>query len=245
MLERVMSEVKQSHGLSVRMTDVLACMDEGKQILERCRSSQENDVMAQAALDMVSIAGRACTGTTIGILAKKNAKGQLSSSRVASLTKMSSSHVKANRLLVESNKVGTFGSMTKSRHRYVLKTDTSPKKRVTLSAQRIPLSEVNATRDWMKKTNPARSGDKKSICWMVQTKTEFYHETYRTPKSQIHIIQIALKSQASLRKEAKTRSNKWLRNVDTYCGNYILTSFPLLVCCSLHPPVCRLIKVCV
>lgn len=72
----------------------------------------------------------------------------------------------------------------------------------------------------MREQNPARSGDTRDICWMVASRKEFYHETYRSPKGQISIIEHALRLHGDkLRRAAELPTKKWHRNVKTYCGN--------------------------
>lgn len=45
--------------------------------------------------------------------------------------------------------------------------------------QAIPVYEEFATKEWVYKKNPARSGDKKRIAWMTKSDEEFYFEDYR------------------------------------------------------------------
>jgi hypothetical protein len=69
----------------------------------------------------------------------------------------------------------------------------------------------------MQEKNPARSGDKKAICWMTKGHEDFYYEDYRTPQAQQEIIRIALgKWGEELRTAAKDPSNLWERNVSVY-----------------------------
>jgi hypothetical protein len=77
-------------------------------------TQNETIILAQAALDISARAGRTCMGSVVGILAQPNAMGQLSSARVAELTKVSATHVKASRKKVNSGDLGTFGSLAKA-----------------------------------------------------------------------------------------------------------------------------------
>jgi hypothetical protein len=81
-----------------------------------------------------------------------------------------------------------------------------------------------ATRKWMAQVNAPRSGDKKTICWMVKDKEEFYFEDYRSATGQKAIIAIALDCEETgdkLRHDAASPTNSWLRNVKTYIGHSI------------------------
>ena len=52
--------------------------------------------------------------------------------------------------------------------------------------------EKTSVKKWFSEENPARSGDKKDICWMVKSKGDFYHENYRNVGSQCEMIKWAL-----------------------------------------------------
>jgi hypothetical protein len=82
----------------------------------------------------------------------------------------------------------------------------------------IPVYEEFATKEWVYKKNPARSGDKKRIAWMTKSDEEFYFEDYRSVAGQIDIITAALKEHPDLRKAASVDApgNQWLRNVKKY-----------------------------
>ena len=52
---------------------------------------------------------------------------------------------------------------------------------------------------------------------MMKGREDFYFENYRTVEAQLEIIAIALQKYGDeLRKQAKTPTNRWLRNVDVY-----------------------------
>jgi hypothetical protein len=99
-----------------------------------------------------------------------------------------------------------------------LRADKARVQRVTVLVRETNTdAEVFATRAWMRKENPARSGDQKDICWMVKGKFDFYHEHYRTAVAQIDIFKIALEHYGDdLRTKATSSSNPWLRNLQKY-----------------------------
>jgi hypothetical protein len=71
----------------------------------------------------------------------------------------------------------------------------------------------------MKLRNPARSGTTDdSVCWMINSKDDFYHDEYRSVKGQVEIFELALEMFPSLREAAKTPTTKWLRNIKLYLG---------------------------
>jgi hypothetical protein len=140
--ESIVSQVNRKHGLAVTLRDVLVSTEEGKIILEEGVVAQETKVLAQGALDLAAAAGRACTGTALGILAQENKVGKLSSARVAELTNTSNSHVKANRKNVETGDLGTFGSLAKNVPNLDLTQPAKRVKKVAELAERV-VSEVN------------------------------------------------------------------------------------------------------
>ena len=82
-------------------------------------------------------------------------------------------------------------------------------------------SEKEATIEWMQRENPSRSGDTKTICWMVKNKDDFYHEEYRSLGGQLEIIRIALDIYGELSAQARSATrtsgkDRWLRNIATY-----------------------------
>ena len=101
-----------------------------------------------------------------------------------------------------------------------LRADKARVKRISkLSRKTCEDAEVVATKNWMTKENPARSGDQKEICWMVKGRFDFYHENYRTVSAQLEIIKTALDLFGDgLRKKATAVGvrDKWLRNVGKY-----------------------------
>ena len=66
--------------------DVMKCMAEGARLVEASTRSKESKVLAQAALDMVAGAGRANKQGTLGLLAKQNSAGSITTARVQQLT---------------------------------------------------------------------------------------------------------------------------------------------------------------
>ena len=78
-------------------------------------------------------------------------------------------------------------------------------------------AECESTRAWFRELNPARSGDKQDICWMINTLDDFYHEKYRSVEGQSEIILLALEYFGDdIRHAAKQPTNRFLRNVKAY-----------------------------
>jgi len=163
-------------------------------------------VLAHAAVKIVTEAGRACKGPVLGLFASKNDAGQLSTKRVSELTASSKSQVNSCRAL--SNE-----SMPKQFSTY-----TDLGKKAGCARRVCSEIEADATRRWMEKMNPARSGDKFTVCWMVESLSNFYDGRYRSVEGQSTIIEFALASDKGslLRKAAKNPTNRWLRNVKVY-----------------------------
>ena len=51
-----------------------------------------------------------------------------------------------------------------------------------LSRRTCDEAEPISTQKWMCTENPARSGDKIKVCWMIKGRFDFYHENYRSHK---------------------------------------------------------------
>ena len=98
-----------------------------------------------------------------------------------------------------------------------LRADKARVQRNASLTRTIDEAEAFSTTTWMRKENPARSGDQKNICWMVKGRFDFYHENYTTVEAQVDIIKIALdRFGDELRAKARSQSNVWLRNVSVY-----------------------------
>lgn len=111
----IIVEVNEVHSLTLgpmTMMDVLARTDEGKNLLEQAQHQKEVNILAQAACNMSSNAGRACAGTVTGLMAAPNAAGRLSTKRVKQLTGKSASNIKFNRLKVQKAALGCFGNQS-------------------------------------------------------------------------------------------------------------------------------------
>jgi hypothetical protein len=86
----------------------------------------------------------------------------------------------------------------------------------------IPETEKAATGRWMMEENPARSGDQKAICWMTESKADYYYDTYRSVDGFTKLIETALQDEeygADLKEAAlygRGPKNGWLRNVKKY-----------------------------
>ena len=120
--ESTLAHVNLVHGLDqfpVTLRDVLSFMQEGKPILEECKTTTQNEILAQAQLDLASGTGRAHTSTVLGAMAKSNKKGKLSVKFVAKQTNKSETWVRACRQEVEKNGLGEIGAKSKSGFRKV------------------------------------------------------------------------------------------------------------------------------
>lgn len=105
-----MLECVNKMGLPVSLKDVLSKSDEGAKLLAELKTSKNTKVLAQAAVDMASLAGGACTSAVVGVLAKPNSEGRVSTGCVAEATGVSSSWVRASRLRAQQGKLGVFGT---------------------------------------------------------------------------------------------------------------------------------------
>ena len=72
-----MLECVNKMGLPVSLKDVLSKSDEGAKLLAELKTSKNTKVLAQAAVDMASLAGGACTSAVVGVLAKPNSEGRV------------------------------------------------------------------------------------------------------------------------------------------------------------------------
>jgi hypothetical protein len=254
--ERLILAVNDVHRLqSAPMTirHVLERMHEGRTILKQAQISEEEKVLAQAALEITNAAAGACKGDAVGILAKGNDMGKLPTRTVSQLVNMAQSTVRGYRREEEKGirDESTFKSLGRApaldasnggdeegdnkvmrEMECVNSSDAaqdvnldrkrSRKARRKLKRNAYPkeLGEKAATRKWMKAQNPSRSGDKRSICWMVKGKEDFYSEDYRSVDGQIAIMKQALELRPNLRTVAFSKPpcelTRWLRNVRTY-----------------------------
>ena len=86
LFESILLCVNEAHNLDqfpLTLKHTLACMKEGKPILEDVESNHNNEVAAQANLEVLKGAGSGHKGTVLGVIAKKNVKGKLSSKQLA------------------------------------------------------------------------------------------------------------------------------------------------------------------
>jgi hypothetical protein len=121
--KRVISAVNAVHTLQLaplRISHVLEHIPEGKALLEKSKTVKETELMAQAAVDIVNTAGRACRGTVVGLLAtatapngKAGKNSVLSNKVVQNITKCSMSHINRSRAKVLRGEASTFTSQTK------------------------------------------------------------------------------------------------------------------------------------
>jgi hypothetical protein len=90
-------------------------------------------------------------------------------------------------------------------------------KAACLTRNTIAPTEFHATRKWMQAENPARSGDKQAICWMVMSAQDFYADQYCSPAHQKKIIKLALEeNREQLEEESRSPKTSWMKNVRLY-----------------------------
>jgi hypothetical protein len=80
--------------------------------------------------------------------------------------------------------------------------------------------------------NPARSGDKKTICWMDMDREDFYFDVYRSLEGQCEIYELALKNDKALVESIRKPRNEWERNLKKYSGG--VCWFPLVLCACTY-----------
>jgi hypothetical protein len=110
--ESVLVSVNKNHGLNLyplNLKDTLSCMQEGKLLLEESKTCKKTTVLAQSQLDLLGGAGRAHTSAVLGVMAKGNKAGKLSTKEVASITGKSESWIRTCRRTAEENGLGAFG----------------------------------------------------------------------------------------------------------------------------------------
>jgi hypothetical protein len=272
LVNAIVAEVNTVHNLTLyplTTRDTLKHMTGGAAILEACRSRKEADVLAQAALDVASSAGRANRGAVVGVLGRDNAQGSVSTTRLVECTGLSRAYINKSKSKVADGDLGMFARLNKqttARAQRLCRTRLDPrhgacplgseceylhdcqcckkgkicaafecknwdKEKARLSnirrmnkqqkllgrPTRVSEAEKVATRRWMNKENPARSGDNKAICWMTKGRDDFYYEEYRSVPAQCKIIKYALQLCGDdLEKAAERPKNEWERSVRTY-----------------------------
>ena len=204
LIEAVIEEVNEVHGLQsfpLQLRAVLGHMADGRNILKECETAKHTKILAQGALEVVAKAGRACAGEVLGSVAKPNKEGQIPAKKLAEITKKSVSWINTSKRNAVKGVAGTFSTQSKPR---------------VVQHVVVPDEEEAATRWWTREENPARSGDKQVICWMVKTKERFYEDDYRSVPAQKDIITHALENDSGLLERVKNPKNVWHHNVRKY-----------------------------
>jgi hypothetical protein len=93
--------------------DVLLHMTGGTAILEATASAKETEVLAQAAVDVASSAGRACRGSVLGVLGQENIVGRVPTTRLVERTGASRSHINKHKKKVAEGDLGDFARIKK------------------------------------------------------------------------------------------------------------------------------------
>ena len=167
-------------------------------------------MLAKKALEIFDVAGPACKGGVLGVLAAKDADGEgtLATAQLSKITGASTRSVRRARQADANGDANYFNSAQRRGEGAHAKTKRST----------VILSEYDATRKYMYESNPARSGDTMAVAWMVKSKGDFYYEEYRSVAGQRRIIELALESEhgPQLQKDAKSPKNRWEMNVSLY-----------------------------
>lgn len=198
LLEKVLEELNDLHDLRkypLTLRGVLVQVVEGKRLLAAAGSARRNAILAEAGTMLARTAGRANQADVIGVLAGKHGAGQLTPAEVAGLTGKSASYVRQCRAAGNAGRIGTF---------FTLQRTPNPVERTT-----YPDVEVMATVRWMGERNPARSGDSKVICWMVQDREDFYYDHYRSLSGQVCCCSCASLISCCVRVRCRSRYSKW------------------------------------
>ena len=113
LIEELLLAVNTNHSFGdypLTLRAVLEHLPEGKHLLEEAKTSHQTQVFAQAALEMTASASRTNKGAVLGILSKKNDKGQVKLGAVAAATGFSKSHIKASRRKMTTGDLGAFAA---------------------------------------------------------------------------------------------------------------------------------------
>lgn len=100
LFEQVLAEVNTSRDLALfplTLSEVLLHMREGKVVLAAATSTKENRIIAEAAKNIVTSAGRASKSTVVGMMAAPNSQGQLSLGKMVEISGFSKSHISNSR----------------------------------------------------------------------------------------------------------------------------------------------------
>jgi hypothetical protein len=114
--EQVLAAVNEVHGLHeapLTLRNVLQRMEEGKAILTEIQNSNETQILAHNAVELVNRAGRACAKTAVGILAQPSQHGKLSTKQLSELTDWSATYLKTTKKQVSQGDWGIYGTLSK------------------------------------------------------------------------------------------------------------------------------------
>ena len=120
LFESIIANVNQVQGLDLHpltLRDTLYFMQEGTPILEECKTTTQTAILAQSQLDLLTGSGRAHTRSVLGVMAKTNKRGKLTTKEVHAATGLSESWIRRCRLDVEKDGLGSFGATSKSGYR--------------------------------------------------------------------------------------------------------------------------------
>ena len=174
LLEGILDELNDRHNLRqhpLTLRSVLLHLSEGRELLSAAQTARRHAIIAEAGTLLARTAGRANQADVLGVLAGKHGAGQLAPAEIAALTGKSAAYVRRCRAAHSAGRLGSF---------FTLQRTPNPRERST-----YPDLEVMATVRWMGERNPARSGDSKVICWMMQDKEDFYYDHYRSLAGQV------------------------------------------------------------
>ena len=113
LFDTIIWQMNITHELSLyplTLKHTLGHMDGGKELIAASNIQEEQNVLAQAAVDMNANAGRGCRGGVLGILSRPNEQGSVKTGRVKTLTGFSRSWINHNK----KKAVRCFGSINKS-----------------------------------------------------------------------------------------------------------------------------------
>jgi hypothetical protein len=116
LVNTIVDQVNTVHNLDLyplTTRDTLRHMSGGAALLKASASKKDSEVLAQAALDVVSSAGRACTAAVLGVLAQPNEQGSVSTAELVERTGFSKAHVNKSKKKVAGGDLGVFAQLSK------------------------------------------------------------------------------------------------------------------------------------
>ena len=118
LFECILADVNKQYQLDkypVTLRETMVNMHtEGRSILEECKTTTRDRVLAQAGLNVLEAAGRAHTGTVLGVMSAANSQGKLKNKDMAEITGKSASYLRKCARQVSDGGFSTFGSTNKS-----------------------------------------------------------------------------------------------------------------------------------